>query len=51
MDILYDHQIFCNQRYGGISRYFYEIVTRISKEEDVTLFCGYNNNKYTVTIE
>lgn len=48
MDILYDHQIFCNQRYGGISRYFYEIVTRISKEEDVTLFCGYNNNKYGI---
>lgn len=24
--ILYDHQIFINQKYGGISRYFYELI-------------------------
>ena len=26
MNILYDHQIFTTQNYGGISRYFYELV-------------------------
>lgn len=29
MRIAYDHQIFVWQKYGGISRYFYEIATRI----------------------
>lgn len=48
MNILYDHQIFSAQRYGGISRYFYEIITRISQKEDVTLFCGYNYNQYGI---
>lgn len=31
MKILYDYQIFRAQRYGGISRYFYELTTRIAK--------------------
>lgn len=31
MKILYDYQILRAQRYGGISRYFYELTTRISK--------------------
>ncbi len=30
--IFYDHQIFIEQRYGGISRYFYEIIQRIKKK-------------------
>ena len=30
MRILYDHQIFNMQEYGGISRYFYEIMKGIS---------------------
>jgi len=29
MKILYDHQAFCMQRYGGISRYFYEIIRTV----------------------
>ncbi|WMP18894.1 glycosyltransferase family 4 protein [Thiothrix lacustris] len=29
MNILYDYQIFSSQRYGGISRYFCELITRI----------------------
>lgn len=28
MKILYDHQIFTNQQYGGISRYFFELIKR-----------------------
>ena len=30
MNILYDHQIFSLQQYGGVSRYFYEIANRIA---------------------
>lgn len=32
MKILYDHQIFTLQKYGGISRYFSELMTRFSKD-------------------
>lgn len=38
MKILYDHQIFTSQVYGGISRYFYELIN------------SYNTNKDTETI-
>ncbi|RUL76746.1 glycosyltransferase family 4 protein [Dyella choica] len=29
MKIIYDHQIFIRQKYGGISRYFFELASRI----------------------
>ncbi|MGH8615897.1 MAG: glycosyltransferase family 4 protein [Gammaproteobacteria bacterium] len=35
MKIAYDSQIFCAQTYGGVSRYFCEIASRIAKEPDV----------------
>ncbi len=35
MKIAYDPQIFCAQTYGGISRYFCEIASRIAKEPGV----------------
>jgi glycosyltransferase involved in cell wall biosynthesis len=35
MKIAYDSQIFCIQTYGGVSRYFCEIASRIAKEPDV----------------
>jgi len=35
MKIAYDSQIFCSQTYGGISRYFCEMASRIAKEPDV----------------
>lgn len=34
MNIAYDSQIFCAQTYGGVSRYFCEIATRISQLPD-----------------
>ncbi len=37
MRILYDYQIFSLQRYGGVSRYFYEIISRIADIEDVEI--------------
>ena len=30
MKVLFDHQAFCLQRYGGISRYFAELITHLS---------------------
>jgi len=42
MNILYDNTIFNLQKYGGISRYFSEIIKRITKYDDarVDLFKG-----------
>lgn len=51
MKILYDHTVFQFQRYGGISRYFYELITRLSTKEDVgiNLFQGFNINEYALS--
>jgi len=40
MRVLYDYRIFSLQRYGGISRYFYELIKAILqlKEKDIELF-------------
>lgn len=46
MNILYDHQIFSVQKYGGISRYFYEIIKRVACKENVYLYEGYHINEY-----
>lgn len=46
MRILYDHQIFSVQKYGGISRYFYEIIKRIAEKNRVLLYEGYHINNY-----
>jgi glycosyltransferase involved in cell wall biosynthesis len=35
MKIAYDSQIFCAQTYGGVSRYFCEIASRLAKEPGV----------------
>ncbi len=48
MRILYDHQIFSTQEYGGISRYYYEVASRISKcrECDVSIYAPLYVNRY-----
>ena len=48
MRILYDHSVFQNQQYGGVSRYFYEIITRMSskKKVEIDLFQGIHVNEY-----
>ncbi|NPE30017.1 glycosyltransferase family 4 protein [Methanococcoides sp. SA1] len=48
MNTLYDYSIFRLQRYGGISRYFYELINRVSTYEDthVNLFEGFHINEY-----
>ncbi|MGB8688224.1 MAG: glycosyltransferase family 1 protein [Microcoleus sp.] len=33
--VVYDHQVFSWQRYGGVSRYIYELASHLSEMEDV----------------
>ena len=46
--IVYDHQIFWRQRYGGVSRYFFEIAERLSTcpETQVTVLAPLYVNEY-----
>lgn len=46
--VLYDFQILLIQKFGGISRYFHEIILKQKEEEDikVTLFCFFSKNYY-----
>lgn len=50
MKILYDHQAFSMQKYGGISRYFYEIIKYNKKKDvdtvDVTTPLLFSDNYY-----
>lgn len=48
MRLLYDHQIFTIQKYGGISRYFYELISDFLRKNqiDVSLFMGYFINEF-----
>ncbi|NLE06111.1 MAG: glycosyltransferase family 4 protein [Crenarchaeota archaeon] len=48
MKVLYDHQIFTTQNYGGISRYFCELMDAFSQKEDISFSLAirysYNEN-------
>lgn len=48
MKILYDYEIFLRQRYGGVSRYFFELINGLSNTGtfDVDIFMGINNSGY-----
>jgi len=48
MKILYDHQIFTVQKYGGISRYFYELMKAFHNEKEVgiSIPLQLSNNHY-----
>lgn len=48
MKVLFDHQIFASQVYGGISRYFFEIASHLSKMHkiDVEVLCPLYVNNY-----
>lgn len=48
MKVLFDHQCFTNQEYGGISRYFVSLMTEFDKLEDISfnLSLKYSNNFY-----
>lgn len=39
MKIAYSHQIFCDQKFGGISRYFFELANRLASLGDRKVQC------------
>ena len=53
MKIVFGHQIFSVQKYGGISRYFYELARNIEKisDNDVEIFAPLYINEYLVKIK
>jgi len=48
MKILYDHQTFTGTQYGGISRYFYELMNVFEGQEEIAfeLSLTFSNNEY-----
>lgn len=48
MKLIYDYHIFSAQKYGGISRYFFEIISRAAADPsfNVSLFQGFFINRY-----
>src|SRR4051812_10628522 len=48
MNVLYDHTVFAVHRYGGISRYFSELIPRVAEAQgvDVSVFMGFYLNEY-----
>ena len=46
MNILYDHSIFFMQKYGGIYRYFYNIVKYLCKKDNVKIKAHHYKNTY-----
>ncbi len=48
MKVLFDHQIFSSQKYGGISRYFYNLNRELEKTRDISTssVLTFSNNQY-----
>jgi glycosyltransferase involved in cell wall biosynthesis len=47
LKIAYDHQIFCAQSFGGISRYFTSVAAQLaSKGEEIAVFAPLHRNHY-----
>jgi len=47
MRVFYDHQIFTEQKHGGISRYFFELMNRFKSKEDKLISSTIvSNNEY-----
>jgi len=48
MRVLYDHQAFTIQEYGGISRYFYELTSQLKGIPEMTIYNSllFSNNEY-----
>ena len=48
MKILFDYQAFEQQKYGGVSLYFFEIVSRLKQSNDTEyeLPISYSSNEY-----
>lgn len=48
MHIFYDNEVFMKQRYGGVSRYFFEIISKMFQERDmnISVYLGVNDTGY-----
>lgn len=48
LNVAFDHQIFTFQKYGGISRYFYEVARRLATNDEfnVHIYAGLHQNSY-----
>ena len=46
MKVLFDHQIFLWQKFGGISRYFVELMTRLPEDVQVSNSLLFTRNEY-----
>ncbi len=47
MKIIFDNQIFTLQTFGGISRYYIEMISELHKiNNDINIFAGINKNQY-----
>ena len=48
MKVLYDYQVFIAQKYGGISRVFYELIRYGVCQSDIIcrVFAGFHRNRY-----
>lgn len=48
MNVLFDHQAFALQEYGGLSRYFFELIENAKESREVKLDLSliYSNNEY-----
>jgi glycosyltransferase involved in cell wall biosynthesis len=48
MNVTYDHEIFIISKFGGASRYFVEMISRMAEKEnvDASVFMGYFINEY-----
>ena len=48
MKVAFDHQIFALQRYGGISRYFFELASRLPADtvSEVSIIAPFHINEY-----
>ena len=53
MKVLYDHQIFTSQIYGGISRYFFELLKNFENDDEIEyeLSLKYSNNHYLKSLK
>ena len=53
MKVFFDYQIFSLQKYGGISRYFYELMNNFSKMDGIEfeLPIHFSNNQYLISAD
>jgi hypothetical protein len=51
MKVLYDHQIFYGQKFGGISRYFYELMKHSNGLFDYEISGVFSENEYIKSLQ